>query len=277
LLPSPREKSKITWQHGLSNVTGDMMILIKWLGINGFEFNYAGKTILLDPYVTRNNEILCNFSLTSEYIKKADYIFIGHSHWDHLADAPEIAKRTGALVIGSRTTINICRALGVPEEQLLEFISSQTLSFPGFSVDIIASLHKLPLAYPGIYNSPPNKLNEAKDYVEGGTSALLFRFGNFSVLNLGSANFVESALEGTECSCLLTSIAGRATDYTRKLLQIVKTKHIVPSHFDYVNTPLGTGGERVSIETFRKEIRETGLNLDLIVPEALKAMEFQTE
>ena len=40
-------------------------------------------------------------------ITKADFIFAGHSHADHIADIPVIAKRFGAKVIGSRTTTNI--------------------------------------------------------------------------------------------------------------------------------------------------------------------------
>lgn len=51
---------------------------IKWLGINGFEFEHMGRTILLDPYVSRNSKKVCDPVMVAKYIKKADYVFIGH-------------------------------------------------------------------------------------------------------------------------------------------------------------------------------------------------------
>lgn len=41
-----------------------------------------------------------------------------HSHFDHAMDAPEVAKRTGALLIGSESTANIGRGWGLPEAQI---------------------------------------------------------------------------------------------------------------------------------------------------------------
>ena len=41
-----------------------------------------------------------------------------HSHYDHALDAPEVAKRTGALLLGSSSTANVGRGWGLPESQI---------------------------------------------------------------------------------------------------------------------------------------------------------------
>jgi len=51
---------------------------------------------LIDPYFTGNPAA----AISAEKVD-ADYILITHGHGDHIADAPAIAKRTGALCISN--------------------------------------------------------------------------------------------------------------------------------------------------------------------------------
>ena len=44
----------------------------------------------------------------------ADYLLLSHSHFNHCMDVPYIAKRTGAVVIGSESTMNVAMNGGVP-------------------------------------------------------------------------------------------------------------------------------------------------------------------
>lgn len=198
------------------------MIKIKWLGINGFEFSFNGKTILLDPYVTRNLKAVCKPSAISKYISKADYIFIGHSHWDHLADTAEIIRQTGAKVIGSQTTANICRAQKVQEDKIIEIAAGEVIKYSDFNVTFFESRHKEPCSYQGYYETIPDNISTIEDFVEGSTMALRFNFGNIKILNIGSANFVEKALRCIECDLLLVSIAGRSDSFIRELLKCIK-------------------------------------------------------
>src|SRR5258708_727409 len=52
-------------------------------------------------------------------IHRADYIFITHRHGDHALDAPYIAKKTGAVILGTETVANLARAYDVPDAQLI--------------------------------------------------------------------------------------------------------------------------------------------------------------
>ena len=49
----------------------------------------------------------------------ADWILIGHSHFDHLWGAERIAANTGARVVGSYETVRVLLGAGVPARQLL--------------------------------------------------------------------------------------------------------------------------------------------------------------
>ncbi|MCP3967010.1 MAG: MBL fold metallo-hydrolase [Lentisphaerae bacterium] len=245
---------------------------LKWLGVNGFEFVFNGKKILLDPYVTRSLVEVCDKKAVDKYIDGADYIFMGHSHWDHLADAPEIANRTGAKLIGSKTTLNICRAMQVPEEQLVLASPRETFNFDGFSVEFIPSLHKKPMLYPGYYTKVPKSMETIEDFLEGGTSALLFDFDGTTFLNLGSANFIAAELKGMECDYLLLGIPRRSDTFTRELLDCVKCKNIIPTHFDYFDTPIENVGERVSLDDFRSEVELYAPDVSIIIPESMQKL-----
>lgn len=246
------------------------MIKIKWLGNNGFEFNYNGKTILLDPYVTRNIKAVCNPSSVSKYIGKADYIFIGHSHWDHLADTAEIIRQTGAKVTGSRTTANICRAQKVREDKITEVSAGDVIKYSDFSVEFLESRHKEPCAYQGYYETVPDKISTVEDFIEGGTMALHFNFGNIKILNIGSANFVEKSLKCIDCDILLVGISGRSDSFIKDLLNCIKPKIVIPTHFDYFETPMESPGIRVDPDIFLKEVNESAPGIKVVIPEILK-------
>ncbi len=71
----------------------------------------------------------------------ADYIFVHHTHFDHAADVPYIAKKTGATVVGTESLANILRAHGIPNKQIITVKGGEDYSFGSFSVKVLPSLH----------------------------------------------------------------------------------------------------------------------------------------
>ena len=70
---------------------------ITYYGHACFAAEIAGKHLLFDPFITQNP------LAKSVDIKKikADYILISHAHDDHMADAADLAKHTGATIIAN--------------------------------------------------------------------------------------------------------------------------------------------------------------------------------
>lgn len=64
-------------------------------GHSCFSVEVSGKTLLFDPFIKPN---ALAKDVAFDQIK-ADYILITHGHFDHIADAVELAKQTGATVI----------------------------------------------------------------------------------------------------------------------------------------------------------------------------------
>jgi len=71
-----------------------MATKITWLGHGGWRIQTAEHIILLDPFLTD-----CPTATESADSVAADFILVSHGHFDHIADVPAIAKRTGAKVI----------------------------------------------------------------------------------------------------------------------------------------------------------------------------------
>ena len=220
---------------------------VQWLGINAVRFTYRNRVVLLDPYITRDPAAPSNPEYLATHVPAADCIVISHSHWDHVADTPALARLTDATVVGSETTVNICRAYGIPDAQLVQVRAGDEYETPEFAVRFLPSRHVLPpdgqVPYAGTCRTPPRLPLRRQDYLEGGTLAPLFRFGRHSVLDIGSANYIADALAGIRCDLLLLSIARmeNTPDFLPRLLGLVSPGQVVPVHFDNFNEPLERG------------------------------------
>ena len=73
-----------------------MSTKITFLGHGTFEFETAGKRIIIDPYFTDNPAA----SVSADNVSP-DVIIVSHGHGDHIGDTVAIAKRTNALVIAN--------------------------------------------------------------------------------------------------------------------------------------------------------------------------------
>jgi L-ascorbate metabolism protein UlaG (beta-lactamase superfamily) len=80
----------------LSTKGGNMELT--WFGTAGFMIKTDERTILIDPYFSRNDRALPPQSIKPSDIQVADVILISHGHFDHIYDVPTIAAHTGAEV-----------------------------------------------------------------------------------------------------------------------------------------------------------------------------------
>jgi L-ascorbate metabolism protein UlaG (beta-lactamase superfamily) len=92
--------------------------IIEWLGVATFRLTIGDLVVFLDTYMDRV-PAAPPVGLSAADVARADYILIGHSHFDHLGGADVIAKNTSARIIGSNETCRVMRERGVAESQLL--------------------------------------------------------------------------------------------------------------------------------------------------------------
>lgn len=99
--------------------------------------------VLLDAYIDRvKGAAGPSPALTAVDIDRADWIVIGHSHFDHLWGAERIARRTGATIIGSHETVRVMEAEGVPLKQLMPVAGGERIRLSETTtVSVFPSLH----------------------------------------------------------------------------------------------------------------------------------------
>jgi len=232
-------------------------LTLRWLGINGFELQYRGTTVLIDPCVTRgDSDRLSDPALVQKYLRRADAIVITHSHWDHLADVPEIIRRTGAALYGTPTTCNIARYYGIAENLLHEVGYQSHISLtPEIIVDFLESRHLQPCNHEGSYHTVPACLAARSDFLCGEVLALRFQFGHTVVLNVGSANLAPEAIRGTRCDYLLCGISRWKPGFPELLADNLDFNVFIPTHHDdFVHFPLSRFALRDDFIRLRPEL-----------------------
>jgi L-ascorbate metabolism protein UlaG (beta-lactamase superfamily) len=115
-------------------------IVLRWLSTSNYEIVYRGQVFLLDAYFDRGPRNRPTGIVPTE-ATKADAIFIGHAHFDHMSDAAPIAQRTKAKVVGAPITIQTAVKLGLPEGQGTAVTGGETLKFDGVTVETALAQH----------------------------------------------------------------------------------------------------------------------------------------
>jgi L-ascorbate metabolism protein UlaG (beta-lactamase superfamily) len=84
-------------------------------------------------------------------VERADWIVIGHSHFDHLWGAERIARRTGATIIASHESVRVMEAQGVPMKQLMPVAGGERIRLSDeITVSVYPSLHSCVWSHQGM-------------------------------------------------------------------------------------------------------------------------------
>ena len=118
-----------------------MTATLDWYGCATFRLTIGSLVIFLDAYIDRIPAD-AGTGLRADDIERADWIVVGHSHFDHLWGAERIARQTGATIIGSHETVRIMEQEGVPLAQLLPVGGGERIRLsPEVTVTVYPSLH----------------------------------------------------------------------------------------------------------------------------------------
>jgi L-ascorbate metabolism protein UlaG (beta-lactamase superfamily) len=119
-----------------------MRVTLDWLGVSTFRLTVGDLVVFLDAYLDRV-PLAPPIGLTTAEATRADYVLVGHSHFDHLWGAERIAARTGATVIGSHETVRLLHDVdGIPERQLIAVAGGEPIELrDGIRVRVFPALH----------------------------------------------------------------------------------------------------------------------------------------
>lgn len=118
-----------------------MEIKLDWLGCATFRLTLGETVVFLDAYMDRVPSAP-KVGLSAGDVTKADFVLVGHAHFDHIAGSEVIAQNTGAHVIGSFESCRVMREQGVAPGQLSPCQGGERYRLaPDVTVRVLPSLH----------------------------------------------------------------------------------------------------------------------------------------
>ena len=210
---------------------------------DGF-FTRPGKFRMLVGKIGPDRELIAR-SLERAGIRRLAAVIAVHSHYDHAMDSPEVAQRTGALLIGSASTANVARGWGMTEDRLRIVHGGEAFSFGRFQVTILPSRHFPHPVAQGDITEPLRPPAYFTAYREGGSYSVLIEHEGKSLLIHASAGFIEGGLRGRKAEVVFLGLAGMGTAdpayrqaYWREVVVAVGARRVIPVHWDDFTLPL---------------------------------------
>ena len=117
-------------------------VVVRWLGWTNYEVAYRNDVFLLDAYYDRGPR-MHPIGVAPADFKKANAIFIGHAHFDHMSDAAAVATQTGAPVIGASFAADVLTKGGLPARQFKAVKGGEVLQYPGVTVEAALGHHNV--------------------------------------------------------------------------------------------------------------------------------------
>jgi L-ascorbate metabolism protein UlaG (beta-lactamase superfamily) len=243
----------------LPAAAADAPLTVSYLGVATLLFDDGETQLMTDGWFTRvglwdlvrrtpvspDTEAIAA-GLDAAGVTRLAAVFPVHSHYDHAQDSPEVARRTGAKLLGSETTAWIGRGAGLPEDRIVVVEPEVPLRFGRFWVTFIPSRH-VPLPGGGLGDTldaalvPPVPVSA---YPEGGAWSILVEHPEGTALVQGSAGFVTGALDNYRAHVVFLGVglldaqgAAYTERYLREVVDAVDARRVVPIHFEDLTRP----------------------------------------
>jgi L-ascorbate metabolism protein UlaG (beta-lactamase superfamily) len=236
---------------------------VEWLGVSGYRISAEGKTLFVDPYLSRvpfadllrRRSALPDPAMLDRFVHAPGDVvgvLVGHTHFDHAVDAPAIARRFDCKAYGSDSLVALMGLHGLAG-QTVEVEPYRTYELGPFEVSFTPSVHSkllLGLAVPYDGDLTCEHLDGLTPgaYRCGQVWGISIKVAGLSFYHQGSANLIDEAVREREVDVFLAGVAGRnfTEDYWRRIIPRLDPKVVVPTHYDNFFRPLGQRLEFVS-------------------------------
>lgn len=189
---------------------------ITWHSHSCFQISSNGTEIVIDPFLADNPKA----SVSHDEID-ATQILVTHGHFDHIADAVAIAKRTGAPIAGTFELASWCESQGATGGNQGANIGG-TVEFDGGWAKLVPAIHT--------------------SQIEGGPATVAHGFvigiGGKTIYHLGdtalTCNF-KLVPDRMPIDLALVPIGGFYTmDWEDAVtaVEMIKPKQVIPMHYD---------------------------------------------
>jgi L-ascorbate metabolism protein UlaG (beta-lactamase superfamily) len=192
-----------------------MSLELTWLGHAAWLVDTGKHKLLIDPFLDDNPVASCKSTDVDP-----DFILVTHGHGDHVADAPKIAKRTGATVIAMVEICSWLKEQGVKNTQQLNLGGGVAMPFGHVKMTIAHHSSVLP------DNSPAGNpagflltLDGKKIYFAGDTALFL------DMQLIGSGGLDLAVLP-------IGDLFTMGPDDALEAVKLLNPRNVVPQHYN---------------------------------------------
>jgi L-ascorbate metabolism protein UlaG (beta-lactamase superfamily) len=236
---------------------------VEWLGVSGYRLSYEGRTLFVDPYLSRvpfrsllsRRPALPSGAALDRFLRAPGEtvgVLVGHTHFDHAVDAPAIARRTGCRAYGSDSLVNLMALHGLAD-RTVEVDPYRTYELGPFEVSFTPSVHSklllgLAVPYDGELSCEHLDALAPGAYRCGQVWGITIAVAGLRFYHQGSANLIDDAVRERGVDVFLAGVAGRSftRDYWQRILPLLEPRAVVPTHYDNFFRPLGAEMEFVA-------------------------------